>query len=188
MPKAIPRGGNIMEEIIIRPVGLVKSELKEPSLKGDSDDLSRTSMDDETREVERKIRELISEIKIFDEYEGILDGIEDFSHILVLYWAHKTKDEARRLTKAHPMGRKDFPLVGIFATCSPARPNPILVTAVELVKREGNTLKVKGFEAIDGSPVIDIKPYNPHYYLVRNVKISNWMKQIEKEFSKKEKR
>ncbi len=114
-----------------------------------------------------------------------MDGIEDFSHVLVLYWAHKTKEEARNLIKVHPMGRKDFPLVGIFATCSPARPNPILVTAVRLMERNGNTLRVQGFEAIDGSPVIDIKPYNPHYYLVKDINLPHWMKEIQKEFARR---
>ena len=152
---------------------------------GDSDDLCLDQIDEAARERERRIRNLISEIIIEDQYEGILDGIEEFSHVLVLYWAHMADKETRNLVKVHPMGRKDFPLLGIFATCSPVRPNPILVTAVQLVERKGNTLMVKGFEAIDGSPVLDIKPYSPYYYFVRNTRIADWMKQIEREFAKK---
>ncbi|RLB13646.1 MAG: tRNA (N6-threonylcarbamoyladenosine(37)-N6)-methyltransferase TrmO [Deltaproteobacteria bacterium] len=177
----------MVEEIILRPVGIVKSELKEPSLTEDSGDLSKARIDEALRKRERKIRNLISEIIIDDKFDGILDGIEDFSHILVLYWAHETKGENRNLIKVHPMGRKDLPLVGVFATCSPVRPNPVLVTAVKLVERNGNVLKVQGFEAIDGSPVIDIKPYNPHYYLARNVKLSGWMKKIQREYARKQK-
>ena len=174
-----------MDNYTIKPVGVVKSVLKEPALIEESGDLLFRPVDENAKKKEEKISELVSEIVIDDSYSGIVDGIEDFSHVLVLYWAHKTSEEARSLTKVHPMGRKDFPLVGIFATCSPVRPNPILVTAVKLLERNGNTLRVQGLEAIDGSPVIDIKPYNPHYYLVKNIRISWWMKEIQREFARK---
>lgn len=165
-------------EIILRPVGVVRSALKEPTLVAGSRGLEPAKGDGPDRKEARKIRELVSEIVIDKRLEGILDGIEDFSHILVLYWPHKVAEEKRNLTKVHPMGRKDLPLVGVFATCSPARPNPVLVTAVRLLERHENVLKVQGLEAIDGSPIIDLKPYNPHYYLVKDIKLSDWMMKI----------
>ena len=168
-------------EMTLRPVGVVRSALKEPSLVVGFSDLEPAKRDGADREEARKIRELVSEILIDKRLEGILDGIEDFSHILVLYWPHKLSEEKRNLTKVHPMGRKDLPLVGVFATCSPARPNPILVTAVRLLERHENVLKVQGLEAIDGSPVIDLKPYNPHYYLVKDIELSHWMMKIMRE-------
>ncbi len=128
-------------------------------------------------------RDLISEILIYDDFTGILDGIEDFSHILVLYWAHFTSGEGRSLIKVHPMGRKDLPEKGVFATCSPARPNPICVIAFPLLERRVNLLKVKGLDAVDGSPVIDIKPYVPGYYGVSEVKVASWMTQIGREIA-----
>ena len=79
------------------------------------------------------------------------------------------------------MGRKDLPLQGIFATCSPARPNPVLVSAVPLLERVGNILKVKGLEAVDGSPLIDIKPYNPSTYRVTDPTLPAWMIQLHRE-------
>ena len=173
---------NIMAgEMTLRPVGVVKSGLKEPSLVAGSSDLEPGKRDGADREEAKKIRDLVSEITIDRRLEGILDGIEDFSHILVLYWPHELAEEKRNLIKVHPMGRKDLPLVGVFATCSPARPNPVLVTAVRLLERHENVLKVRGLEAIDGSPVIDLKPYNPHYYLVKNIKLSDWMTKIMRE-------
>ena len=66
----------------------------------------------------------VSEIAIDAGLEGILDGIEEFSHIMVLYWAHLAPVERRSVRKVHPFGNKDFPLVGVFATHSPVRPNP----------------------------------------------------------------
>jgi tRNA (Thr-GGU) A37 N-methylase len=81
------------------------------------------------------------------------------------------------------MGRKDLPLVGIFATCSPARPNPLCAIVVRLLERNGNRLKVEGLDAIDGSPVIDIKPYNPSYYDAGEVRIPPWLEQIHRDLA-----
>jgi len=163
----------------LRPVGVVRSPLKEPSLVAESGDLEwrprKAGIGDS--------REVISELVIDSSLAGILDGIEDFSHLLVLYWAHRVPPEGRSLLKAHPMGRKDLPLVGIFSTCSPARPNTICATVVRLMKRQENTLTVEGLDALDGSPIIDIKPYNPYYYATGDVKIAEWMERIHREFA-----
>ena len=111
-----------MARMKVRPVGIVISEIKEPSLVVKMHDLSwRGALDDMKKE-----ESVTSEILIYDDFTGILDGIEDFSHILVLYWAHLVPED-RAVIKVHPMDRKDFPKVGIFATCSPARPNPICI-------------------------------------------------------------
>jgi len=169
--KAVP-------EIWLRSVGIVSSSLKEPSLVAGSGDLrwrvvvpARTSRDG------------ISELVIDSDLDGILDGIEDFSHILVVFWAHRVPLRGRPLLKAHPMGRRDLPLVGIFATCSPARPNNICISVVRLLERKENILKVERLDAIDGSPIIDIKPYNPSYYAVGDARIAGWMEQLYREFA-----
>jgi len=82
------------------------------------------------------------------------------------------------------MGRKELPLVGIFATCSPARPNTICAIVVRLLEHKENVLKVEGLDALDGSPIVDIKPYIPSYYRADNIKMADWMLQIEREFAK----
>ncbi|MFW6102150.1 MAG: tRNA (N6-threonylcarbamoyladenosine(37)-N6)-methyltransferase TrmO [Chloroflexota bacterium] len=173
------KGGKGLPTIKIRPVGIVKSQIKEPRLVVKWRDLEWKGVLEDARQEQS----MISEILISDDFTGILDGIEDFSHILVLYWAHLASEEDRSIIKAHPMGRKDLPEVGIFATCSPVRPNPICVSAVSLLERNGNILKVEHLDAVDGSPVIDIKPYAPSYYNIREVKVSKWMEQIEREFT-----
>jgi len=166
-------------EMLLRPVGVVRNSLKEPSLVAEAGDLAWKA-----KVARRRDRQsVVSELVINCDLAGILDGIEDFSHILVLYWAHCVPPEGRSLVKAHPMGRKDLPLVGIFATCSPARPNTVCATVVRLLERKENILKVEGLDAIDGSPVIDIKPYNPSYYTVGDVKVAGWLEQIYKEFT-----
>ncbi len=165
-------------EILLKPVGVVRNEAVQPSLIVKSGDLDRRP------QAGRQLwRTQISDLIIDASLIGILDGIEDFSHLLVIYWAHRIPPEGRSLIKTHPMGRKDLPLVGIFSTCSPARPNNICAMVVRLLERKENVLKVEGLDSLDGSPILDIKPYIPSYYHVDNVKIAQWLLQIEREFT-----
>ncbi|UCE96593.1 MAG: SAM-dependent methyltransferase, partial [Candidatus Bathyarchaeota archaeon] len=81
--------------------------------------------------------------------------------------------------KIHPRGRKDFPLMGIFATRTPNRPNPIGLTLVELLKRDVNVVWVRGLDAFDGSPVLDIKPFD-NWDTAANFKVPEWLAQTMK--------
>ncbi len=100
--------------------------------------------------------EEISTIEVFKEFEEGLHDIDGFSHIIVIYWFHKS--EGYHLLVKTPWD--DIPH-GLFATRSPHRPCPLGLTVVQLVAREDNILKVKGLDAIDGTPLLDIKPYIP---------------------------
>ena len=168
----------------IKPVGYVRSELTTPSLKAKGEALELQKGLQKAAMEAKRIRTLVSELVINPELDGILDGLEDFSHALILYWPHLLPPNGRSLTKVHPMGQKEFPLVGVFSTCSPARPNPILVTTVCIIERTENILKVQGLEAVDGSPIIDIKPYTLTYCSAEDVKLSDWMNQIQMAMSK----
>ena len=106
-------------------------------------------------------------------YTEALDGIEKYSHIFVLYWMHKLDNSLRSISKTHPRGREDLPLVGVLATRGKARPNPIGLTVVELIERRGNVLKVKGLDAYDGSPILDIKPYD-YYDIKEKIRVPTW--------------
>lgn len=138
------------------PIGFVKSPLQEPT------------------HVRLDLRNIISEIVINENLTEALDGLEGFSHIIIIYWMHRANPERKRL-KAHPMGRTDVPEQGIFAIRTPRRPNPIGKTTVHLLERHGNVLKVQGLDAIDGTPVIDIKPYIPHYDSANNATAPDWI-------------
>ena len=81
------------------------------------------------------------------------------------------------------MGRNDLPLVGVFATRSPARPNPICVTTVRLLERKANVLKVDDLDAVDGSPLLDIKPYTPSSEAADEVRLAGWMTQMRRELA-----
>lgn len=129
-------------------------------------------------------RDMASELVIDDEYSDCLDGVEEFSHVLVMYWSHLAEDDGRTVTTVHPAGRKDMPVVGVFATRSPVRPNPVCVTTVEVLGRNGNVLTVKGLDAVDGSPVIDIKPHLPHYDAPGEVRLAGGMKSLIKKMAR----
>jgi tRNA-Thr(GGU) m(6)t(6)A37 methyltransferase TsaA len=169
------------ETMVLTPIGRVESEIKTSRLMAEMKDLSISSRMEKVKAYHQKVEENICRLMIFEQWTELLDGIEDFSHILVLYWAHLIDPQRRNLRKVYPMGRKDMPLTGIFATCSPARPNPVLVSAVPLLERKDNTLKVKGFEAVDGSPIIDVKPYIKPYYSAENSTVPQWMVQLHHE-------
>ena len=140
------KNGQTLPEIRLRPVGVVRRREGSP----------------------------ISELLIEQDIASTLDGIEDFSHLQVLYWAHRVPPEGRTWTKVHPRGREDMPLVGIFGTRSPARPNPICLTVVRLLERRGNMLRVEGIDALDGSPLVDIKPYVPSSHPAEEVSLPDW--------------
>jgi formylmethanofuran dehydrogenase subunit E len=96
----------------------------------------------------------ISRVEVFKEFEEGLQDIDGFSHIVVIYWFHKS--HGYHLIVKTPWDNVPH---GLFTTRSPHRPCPLALTVVELVSRDRNILKVRGLDAIDGSPVLDIKPY-----------------------------
>lgn len=99
----------------------------------------------------------IMRIIIYTECADGLDGIEELDHLHVFYWMHRLSEKDRKALKVHPRGDMGRPLTGVFSLRSPIRPNPIGLTRVRLLKREGNQLLVEGLDALDGSPVVDIK-------------------------------
>lgn len=126
----------------------------------------------------RKLKTKVSMIVLHPEFSDLLTGIDEYSHLVVLYWGHLVSGEDRSITRVHPMGRKEIPKKGIFCTASPLRPNPVLTTVVRLVKHEGNILNVAGLDAVDQSPVLDIKPYVKEFYPDEKTRIPKWMAQI----------
>ena len=101
-----------------------------------------------------RMSEEISEIEIHPSFTDGLLKIEQNKHLIVLYWAHLAK---RDLLKTIPPASKE--IHGVFASRSPGRPNPLSLCIAELIAREGTILRVKGLDALDGSSIIDIKPY-----------------------------
>ena len=119
-----------------------------------------TVRSDFTKDGERMSRrDIVARIFVAEEFTAGLTGIEQWSHLIVLFWMDQLAGKSPALT-IHPRNRADLPEVGVFSTRGRARPNPIGLAIVELLKRDRNVLTVKGLDAYDGSPVLDIKPYN----------------------------
>ncbi len=152
-------------QIILRPVGFVKTE----------------ASDDEMREGHENAE---STIEILPEFQEALDGLDGFSHIFVLSYLDRLRPEQvgplkvkpRRLLKVG-FTLEELPLVGVFSIDSPTRPNPIGLSLVKLVRREGRKLVVSGLDLFDGTPVLDIKPYGEDYR-TEHFDVAEWHRQI----------
>src|SRR3989344_1631928 len=141
--------------IKVKPLGRAKNSVNKPTLPDWKD--------------------VVTEILIDKNYSKGLDGIEDYSHVIIVYWMDK---EAECHLKHHPQGRKDVPFIGIFACRCPQRPNRIAISTVELVGRKGNSIIVKGLDIVSGTPILDIKPYAPYYDEVKNARVPDWVSKL----------
>ena len=117
-------------------------------------------------------------IEIFERYEEGLDGVEGFSHLYVLYVFDRALPAKLTVTPF----LKDV-RVGVFATRAPSRPNPIGISIVELLGREGRFLHVRGLDMLDETPVLDIKPYVPRFDVRGHARIG-WMEGATEESSR----
>lgn len=141
--------------MFFRPVALVSSQIKDKQPPGFNWD------------------KVVSCIKVDSRYNQALERLEEYSHIIVIYWLNRS-DADRVALKVHPRGDKELPLVGLFASRSPYRPNPVGQKVVRLLRRQDNRLWVEGLDAIDATPIIDIKPYIPDYDSVVDPRVPRW--------------
>ncbi len=121
-------------------------------------------------EIRERREESESTVEVYPDFEEALEGLDGFSHIFVLSYLDRLRPEQVGPLKVRPrrllrMGFKleELPLVGVFAIDSPTRPNPIGMSLVKLIRREGRKLFVSGLDLFDGTPVLDIKPYREDY-------------------------
>lgn len=134
-----------MEAVELTPVGVVKSPVQDA-----------TTIEN--------WGSVISEIHISQHLVSGLQGLEDWSHLIVLFLMHETGNAAPENNLVRrPRNRDDMPELGIFAQRSRNHPNRIGITAVRLMSVKEHIVTVKGLDAIDGTPVLDIKPYAPVY-------------------------
>ena len=131
----------------ILPIGYVRSPYKE---KKDAPNQGRLS-------------DTVSEIVIADTYLPGLEEVEKKNHLIILSWFDRADRTVLRATPLH-----DPVEHGVFATRSPDRPNPVAFSVVDLIERDGKILRVRGLDALDGTPVVDIKPYFPDIDCVKN--------------------
>jgi tRNA-Thr(GGU) m(6)t(6)A37 methyltransferase TsaA len=103
-----------------------------------------------------RLSDSVQTLEVFAEYAAGLKGIEEHRRLIVLYWG----DRAKRSVLQSPTPFHAEP-VGVFSSRSPNRPNPIAFCVADLIKKEGNQLMVRGVDALDGSPLLDLKAYSP---------------------------
>lgn len=103
-----------------------------------------------------EIRSTDSRLVIYPEYAEGLEGLETDQHLTVVFHFHRAQGYSLR---QHPRGDESRPLRGVFSLCTPLRPNHLGVSFPRLLRREGNVLHVVGLDALDGSPVLDLKPF-----------------------------
>lgn len=127
---------------------------------------------------------IISEIELA---EGIpadaFEEIDTFSHLEIIFYFDKA-DKSKAVYKHHPRGNKNWPEVGIFAQRKKDRPNSIGLTIVELIKRDGRKIWVKNLDAIDGTPILDIKPVIKEFLPQGEIKQPSWCSELMRDYWK----
>ena len=147
--------------VMMRPIAVVRNSVKEPRPPGFD------------------WGGVVSRITVRPELTDALLGLETYSHLKVLFWPHLVPANVLGSKhRLHPRDDPQNPVQGILATRSQIRFNPILVTAVPLLSVKGDTLTVRGLDAIDGTPVLDIKPYFPHFDSIAEAKVPSWVTQV----------
>ena len=121
-----------------------------------------------------------SEIHLNDHLAVGLRGLEEFSHIVVVFFMDRAAFVPSEHLLRRPKAQAHQPEIGVFAQRTKFRPNPIGVTAVKLLSINGNVLTVQALDALDGTPVLDLKPYMPIFDKVEAVRLPVWIAEFEK--------
>ncbi|HEX8598075.1 MAG TPA: tRNA (N6-threonylcarbamoyladenosine(37)-N6)-methyltransferase TrmO [Chloroflexia bacterium] len=144
--------------VTMQPIGVVRSTVKEG--------------------IDEGWGRVVSEIHLLEEYAPGLRGLEEFSHVIVVFLMHQATFSPGDDLVRRPRGRADMPEMGSFAQRAKHRPNPIGLTAVRLLSVVGNVLTVRGLDAINGSPVLDIKPYFAAFDRVDDASAPEWVSRL----------
>jgi tRNA (adenine37-N6)-methyltransferase len=151
-------------EISMNPVAIVKN--------------TRTDMSDDYW------GSVISEIELLPHIPAdAFKGIDTFSHLEIIFWFDKA-DKSKTVFSGHPRGNTNWPEVGIFAQRKKDRPNAIGLTIVELVERKKNIILVKYLDAMDGTPILDMKPVMKEFLPAGDIRQPPWSVELMKEYWK----
>jgi len=148
--------------ILVNSIGIVESPVKDP--------------------VDENWGSVTSRISLKPEYSPGLLGLGDFSHVIVVTYLHRASFDPARHLQRRPRGLEHMPKVGIFSQRAKDRPNPLGITAVELLAVGENHITVRGLDAINGTPVIDIKPYYPQYDRIDSAVVPAWVEELMKNY------
>jgi tRNA (adenine37-N6)-methyltransferase len=151
-----------MKEIKLTPIGFVKSSI--------------------TERTDRSWGQTTSRILLQPDYIGALSGLKNFSHAIIITYLHEAKYEKEKHLQRRPRGLESMPKVGIFSQRAKDRPNPIGVTTVKILDVGESYIEVKGLDAINNTPVLDIKPYYPQYDQIHSPKVPEWVNRLMEDY------
>lgn len=146
------------DPVVLRPIGVVRNNVREPRPDG--------------------WEHVRSDLVFREDLDAALDGIEQYSHVIVIFAFHRVPEDARTTGRLHPRGDPSLPEQGVLATRSQTRPSGIGLSVVPLQRRRHNVLRVLGLDAIDGTPILDIKPYFPHFDSVPGARVPDWAQRL----------
>jgi tRNA-Thr(GGU) m(6)t(6)A37 methyltransferase TsaA len=151
----VPIGRPIIrrEPVTYRAIGVVRNRIREPRTTGWAD--------------------VRSDIFLRDDLAAALEAIDGFSHAIVIFHMDRIPDDERRPLRL-PLAGENAAEIGLFATRIPLRPNAIGVAVVPIIWRRKSVLRVTGLDALDGTPVLDLKPYLPKYDAVPTARLPGW--------------
>jgi len=141
----------------LQPIGVIRCEVSRP--------------------MEHGWGQVVSELHFAPGVAPGLQGVEGFSHLAVLFFMHRARFAGSDLVR-RPRRRPDMPEMGIFAQRASCRPNPIGLTVVRLLGREGSTLRVRGLDAIDGTPILDVKPHFRAFDRPARIREPQWVMRL----------
>jgi tRNA-Thr(GGU) m(6)t(6)A37 methyltransferase TsaA len=121
---------------------------------------------------------VVSEIRLEPDLRAGLQGLDTFSHVVVLFWMHRTHFSRAEHLVRHPRERADLPLLGIFAQRARHRPNPLGLSTVPIERVTKTSVFVRGLDAIDGTPVVDLKPHLPLFDAPRGATRPEWIDRL----------
>jgi tRNA-Thr(GGU) m(6)t(6)A37 methyltransferase TsaA len=147
-----------MNEIKLKPIGYVSSPVIE--------------------RMDENWGKITSRIILQPEYIGALSGLEDFSHAIIVTYLHQAHYEKEKHLQRRPQGLESMPKVGILSQRAKNRPNPIGVTAARIINVGNDYLEIQGLDAINDTPVLDIKPYYPQYDKIDSPSVPEWVNRL----------
>ncbi len=152
----------MVRKINLTPIGYVDASVTEP--------------------VDENWGNVTSRINLLPEYKGSMSGLETFSHAIVVTYLHRAKYIPSRHLRRRPRGMRSMPEVGIFSQRVKDRPNPIGVTAVAIISVGDLYIDVCGLDAINATPVLDIKPYFPQFDKIESPQVPDWVNKLMKNY------
>ena len=145
-------------EYVLRTIGVVRSPVKDP--------------------VDEGWGTIESQILLEPELRDGLRGLDEFSHVMVVSLLHGARFEPERHLVRRPRGLAEMPEIGIFAQRAKDRPNPIGITVCPIVRVNDDSVTVTGLDAIDGTPILDLKPYFPVFDTAPNARVPEWVDRL----------